>query len=357
MTNNSILSINELESILNHALSAVIVSALDNRELLYANKAASSMILPECQGRRVTCYQVLGYDKPCPACPAGQAEPGLREVFMPKNGRTYRFSGKNIDWAGRPAHIEYISDISEQERLERERVLAAAIMSGDILEVSYRMRHKNGKLIWIHLNGRRIGPLADTALFYAVFTGMTQESSLFQSMVEQFPGGISMLLYWPDGTMKLEFVSHGFAVMTQRTVEEAMRLYDEDIFAGIHPDDVEKNLPKLRHFLESGEGPCELIARMKRKDGSYIWVSSQMSILQSADVRRIYIVYTDISKTVEEKERLRQRYEEQLFQHYHKPGVNELVFGHGNISQDRVVELRESTDSALLKRFFVVLPP
>lgn len=536
MNDNDTFSINQLKSILDNSPVAVIVSALDNRELLYANKAAAAMIVPECRGHRTSCYQAFGHSKPCPTCPAGQAggeRPVCRELYVPEYGRTYQFSGKDADWAGRPAHIEYISDISEQKRLEREqdhlinsipggiasyevkdgrfiplyfsdgvmaisghtreefnqlirhdaldiiyeadreRVLTAAVKSvksGSILDVSYRMRHKNGELIWIHLNGRRIGPLSDSTTFYAVFTGMSPESRLFQkitnetadgiyviakdthellyinetdgmftrksdclgrpcftalrerntpcefcnlqkgimdgeeyektadgtgriyhahyretnwngipayvkymrditeevrtrqekerldlyfrSIVEQFPGGISMLLYHPDGTMKLEFISKGFAAMTRRTVEEAMDLYDKDIFAGIHPDDIKRNLPKLQHFLESGEGACELIARMKPKDGDYFWVNSTLSMLSANDgVRRIYIVYTDISRNVEEKERLRRRYEEQLLEHYHKPGTNELILGHSNISQNRVVEMRDSTDSALLKRF------
>ena len=50
------------------------------------------------------------------------------------------------------------------------------------------------------------------------------------------------------------------------------------------------------------------------------------------NISRIYIVYTDISKTIEKQEQLRRQYEEQLLQHYHKTGVNELILGHGNIS-------------------------
>ena len=69
------------------------------------------------------------------------------------------------------------------------------------------------------------------------------------------------------------------------------------------------------------------------------------------NIRRIYIVYTDISRTMEEKGRLQRQYEEQLLEYYHKPGVNELILGHSNISQDKVVEIRDSTGSALLKRF------
>ena len=47
---------------------------------------------------------------------------------------------------------------------DRERVLSAAraaVISGEVLDISYRVRHRDGNIIWIHLNGRRKGPLSD----------------------------------------------------------------------------------------------------------------------------------------------------------------------------------------------------
>ena len=55
--------------------------------------------------------------------------------------------------------------------------------AGEVLDVSTAcVGHKDGRLIWIHLNGRRIGPLADRAKFYAVFTGLSAKNRLFQSL-------------------------------------------------------------------------------------------------------------------------------------------------------------------------------
>lgn len=536
MTSDAVFSMCQLESILDSSPASVMVSALEDQELLYMNQAARSMISAEYQDRGRKCYELFGLHKPCPVCPltkGSQKNEGCHELVLTENGHTYRFSGNEIDWAGRPARLEYIWDITEQKQMEQEldhlvnfipggivscqvkegrfiplcfsdnimaisghtreeyneiikqdllnliheadrkRVLEAAIKSieqGTVLYLSCRVRHKNGQLIWIHLNGRRLGPLSDNVRFYAIFSVMSPERILFhnisnevsdavyviakdsyellyanetnsifspepgslgkqcfaalrgksapcefcsitkgivageehekiedgterifqvhyretdwdgipvyvkymkdvteevqtrrekerldiyfRSIVEQFPGGISMMVYGTDGTLKPEFISHGFAAMTQRTVEEARLLYEEDAFAGIHPDDVRENWDKLQHFLKNGKAPCELVTRMKRKDGSYFWVSSILSMLPSTDnVSRIYIVYTDITAMMEEKEQLRRRYEEQLLQHYHKPGANELILGHCNISRNKIVEIRDSTDSMLLKRF------
>ena len=79
---------------------------------------------------------------------------------------------------------------------DRERVIEAAktaLLSGGILDVSYRMYHKNGGLIWVHLNGKRMGPLTESTKFYAVFTGMSEESRLYQSIANETENGIYVI--------------------------------------------------------------------------------------------------------------------------------------------------------------------
>ena len=79
---------------------------------------------------------------------------------------------------------------------DRERVMEAAeaaLSSGEVLDVSYRMRHKDGGLVWIHLNGRRMGPLSENTRFYAVFTGMSLETRLFQSIANEMADSIYII--------------------------------------------------------------------------------------------------------------------------------------------------------------------
>lgn len=80
--------------------------------------------------------------------------------------------------------------------MDRERVhqaLQEAFISGEPLEVSYRLCHKDGSLIWIHLNGQRMEPLSGNARFYAIFTGMSAEGRLFQSMANETADGIYVI--------------------------------------------------------------------------------------------------------------------------------------------------------------------
>lgn len=356
---------------------------------------------------------------------------------------------------------------------DRERVFAAAktaVQSGEVLDLSYRTRHKNGSLIWVHLNGRRIDPLSESCRFYAVFTGMPPEVRLFQSIVndtgdeiyvidqktyellyvnesehvfskgsscvgqkcyaalqgknkpcafctlkkraadgvehlmeledsnrffstrfremdwngipayvkfvrditeevltrrekerlelyfrtvvDELPGGVSVIRMEPDGAMTTEFISDGFAAMTRMSLEEATRLYKHDALAGVHPDDAAEIRKQLDRCIASGGDRCELIGRLLRSSGEYLWVKSNLSIKRMTDGSlMLYSVYTDIHKSVEEKEQIRRQYENLLLQHYRMAGPNELILGHCNITQNRILEILDYTNSDLLQTF------
>lgn len=93
---------------------------------------------------------------------------------------------------------------------DRDRVAKAgetALRTGEVLNISYRMRHKDGRLIWIRLNGRRIGPLTETARFYASFTGESEESRMYQTIANEAADSIYVidrenfeLLYFQEHT-------------------------------------------------------------------------------------------------------------------------------------------------------------
>ena len=77
-----------------------------------------------------------------------------------------------------------------------DRVIRAAkeaLRTGNILDISYRTRHKNGSLVWVHLNGRRIGPLTASTRFYASITGLSSESRMYQELAEELADSIYII--------------------------------------------------------------------------------------------------------------------------------------------------------------------
>ncbi len=359
--------------------------------------------------------------------------------------------------------------IYEQDRERVREAAMNALQSGEVLDVSYRMRHKNGQLIWIHLNGRRMGPLAENTGFYAVFTGMSADTRLFQSMVnetadgiyvidkenydllyvnesrnlfaggkncvgqkcysalhgqdgpcnfctlkdhepdgeehemsadrngrfystrfretdwngipayvkyvrditetvtnrkekerlEQYfqtvlknlPGGIAVMRYEEPGRLIPEFLSDGFAAMAGMSLEESWELYRNDAMAGVYPEDREYVYQQMDSYVAGGEHR-EIVYRLRRGDGSYIWVKNNITLIKYEDGEtRIYSVYQDMTKEREAQERIRQQYKDLLLQHYHTQDPNALIIGHCNITKNQILEIIDHTNSDLLKTF------
>ena len=114
-------------------------------------------------------------------------------------------------------------------------------------------------------------------------------SMYFQSVVENLPGGITVIRYESDNSLIPEYISEGFASMCQMTVEEVENVYKNDIFASFHPDDSDNIKNKVLDSINSGNSHCELTGRLKLKDGGYIWVKSTISLIHSSDgVKRLY---------------------------------------------------------------------
>ena len=114
--------VRQLQAILDNDPVAIFVSDVESRRVLYANRRARETLLPP-DGGEACCYHIAGYRSACPFCHAGRMRRDdilVREYRHPLNGRVYQLSGKLVDWGDRPAHIEYVRDVTEQ-RAESER--------------------------------------------------------------------------------------------------------------------------------------------------------------------------------------------------------------------------------------------
>lgn len=89
---------------------------------------------------------------------------------------------------GDPFRLIYAEDRPRVEKAGKE-----SVRSGEVLDIFYRVHHKNGRLVWIHLNGRRIGPLAKSTKFYASFTGEASGSRIFQEIANETADSIYVI--------------------------------------------------------------------------------------------------------------------------------------------------------------------
>lgn len=174
----------------------------------------------------------------------------------------------------------------------------------------------------------------------------------FETMVKHLPGGLVVIRYENDGKLTPEFLSEGFAAMTDMTWEDAWTLYRQNALNGAHPDDLPGIIAALKEFLSSGQSQWELSYRLLKGDGTYMWIKNALTIVENEKgERRIYANYHDITKEQKEQEQLRRQYNELILKHYLAPGRNELLAGHCNITGNQIVEAIDYSNSHLLDTF------
>lgn len=306
MMGQEILSAEQMAFVLDQVPSAICVSIIDSGALVYANYLARRLFE---KGLRIQNIPAGVHDERQEDERGFEisAELKKREYCM-EDGSVYQSTVRMIDWSGRPARIECIEDITE-------RVRGAAN----------------------EIRGRK---------------EKTHLEQYFQTILKYLQGGVAVVRYGKDGQMTPEFLSQGFADMTEMSMEDAWALYSSDALAGVHPDDRAVVQAEMEEYIASGATRCEQIYRLRKGGGGYIWVKNRLFMVLDEDGDRIvYADYSDMTSERREQERLRRQYDNILLQHYRTTGPDTLIVGHCNITQNRILEIIDYTNSGLLKSF------
>lgn len=115
------------QSILDETQTGVYVRELGTYEILYINRKACEIfgLDEECAiGKK--CYkQFYHQNVACQDCPArfrNIQKTAVREVVL--GGHTYSVKSKIIDWSGREAYVEYLTDVTDAKRISEQMQLA-----------------------------------------------------------------------------------------------------------------------------------------------------------------------------------------------------------------------------------------
>lgn len=291
-----------IQSIANETMDGVYVIDKKNYELLFVKESKALFAGKDCIGQK--CYAALhGRKAPCEFCTLKSHAPDGKAHDMAIEGtdRYYSTRFRDTDWNGIPAYVKYVQDVTEETRVQKEK---------ERLE------------------------------------------QYFQTLVKNLPGGVAVVRYNKDGSLVPEFLSDGFAAMTGMTLEEAWSLYQRDAMNGVHPDDRETVNVQMARFVDSQESHCEITYRLKKGDGTYIWVKNVLTMIHSeGGDKRVYAGYLDVTKERAQQELMRQQFNELIMQHYRTPGPNALIVGHCNITQNKILEIIDYTNSSLMQTF------
>lgn len=292
------------QSIADENADNIYVIGKENYELLYANDLKHA--LWNVEGKEAAkCYQYLyGRTMPCPHCTLNThnvQKEMPQETDFEEEGRCFTTHFKEIEWNGIPAYIKYVRDTTEEVKVKREK---------ERLE------------------------------------------KYFETVLKYLPGGVAVVHHELNGSLKPEYLSNGFAEMVNMPMEEAWEMYRTNALSGVHPDDreyVKKNLDRC--IRENCEREA-LQYRLKTGEGNYIWVNTKFSVIQcDGGDAMVYADYHDITEEKEMQEKLRQQYRDQIFQHYLVSDANTLILGHCNITENKIIEIEDRTNSRLLERF------
>ena len=291
------------QSLVDETADELYVIDRENYDLLYANET-KPLFLNGADRLGQKCYAALhGRSEPCAFCTlrTHPADGTPHPMDVGEHGRFFTTRFREMDWNGIPAYVKFVRDVTEEVQAQRER---------ERLE------------------------------------------QYFQTVVKHLSGGVAVVCLEKDGRMTPEFLSEGFAAMTGMGMEEAWRLYQADAMAGVHPDDRQAVAAQLQEFVAGGESRCEQEYRLRTGSGGYIWVKNTLSLIRSEDgVLRVYAGYHDMTREREEKEQLRRQYNELIMQHYRITDPSVLVVGHCNVTQNKILEIIDYTDSDMLATF------
>lgn len=162
----------------------------------------------------------------------------------------------------------------------------------------------------------------------------------FGTIVQNMPNGVTVARCGTDDVITLEFVSEGFASLVHMTTEEVHSMYQGDALAVIYAEDLTEVKKEILQYIKSGEDSFEFTGRMYLGDGGYVWVKATVSLIRTPDgICRLYTTYADITRTVEEKEKLRRQYDDMIVQHYRSQGPDTLLIAHGNATRNRMIRI------------------
>lgn len=248
MIENHMLSVEQTTAMLDHSPIAVFVASVETREVYYANRLAKEKMLQHDGGKTICCYHVAGFDSPCAFCHAdkvSRTELLVREFCHPVDGRVYQISGKLIDWGGKPAHIEYILDITDRKREE---------------ELSRKLKEE------------------------------------LQATFSSIPCGLCVYRV-VDGHISPLFHNPAFYEIMGYSEEHILRIEQQTDYLGVHPEDMQLLQQKINRAIEENGSAQHTYRVWNDKQEEYHWIRLDGAVkLRDDGSRLLYGIYSDVSK-------------------------------------------------------------
>ncbi len=179
---------------------------------------------------------------------------------------------------------------------------------GMTVTVQYRMKHKDGRWLWIEYSGTNLLNEPAISAIVVNYRDITErkraeeeillQKSYFQQLFENSPEAIVIL----DNADKVVNINKGFEKMFHYTIEEVK---GKNVNALLVPENLSEQATQMSTFVRKGE-IIHKESERKRKDGSLVDVSILgYPITLGNDQIGVYGIYSDITERKETEKALR----------------------------------------------------
>ena len=205
---------------------------------------------------------------------------------------------------------DFLSHLSPESRKAYTDMLTNAIVTAQEAQCELRCdEFTDGRALWVRTKAKSIANRSGSYVFFCEVENVTDRHSLtdkneellesLNTIVGNMPMGAARLRY-SDGRYMFEFSNRVFRSMTGYTNDELREMINGDLFAQVHPEDLEK---ARRGFekCEADLSPVHNSFRLRCKDGSYIRVCLKGVFSTEKNGRFLYAYFNEVCTECEQK--------------------------------------------------------
>ena len=153
------------------------------------------------------------------------------------------------------------------------------------ITLSYRMRHKDGRFIWVEAKSQQFSIESDAAVRLLVVRDIEQRVAAEQRLSESeaayrlLADNSSDMVFQLDRNLVPRYVSPASRDILGY---QPLELIGRELGETCHPDDIEKVASIHRSLLAGDIERQSVVNRRRHRDGRYIWVEARLKALRDA---------------------------------------------------------------------------
>lgn len=249
--------------------------------------------------------------------------------------------------------------VHEEDQAElRQEIERASIFKGQQFTWEYRMKRKDGTIIWVSDTSQILEENGEIYC-YCVVTDITQRKEAdekLEALMTNIPGGVCWVRF--DENFTLLYGNDSFYELYGYTPLQMKLELGNCLIAAIYQEDILVIIKAIQRALDQGKPGFEFEKRVYRRDGEMLWLLTKGNFMWEKDGITLQCVVIDITdrKAMEEELRINEeRFRIALEQttnivfDYHFPS-QELVYSKQAIQIYQLPRIMQNAPDSLIQQ-------